>query len=63
MAIARHAVARPLLPAWATAFVRRRFAESVGLALVMAAIFLALALLSYQPSDPSWSSCGRSVNA
>src|SRR5881394_3919456 len=50
MATARHAAARPLLPAWATAFVRRRFAESVGLALVMVAIFLALALVSYQRS-------------
>src|SRR5262249_28276244 len=56
MASARNAAVRPLLPAWATAFVRRRFAETVGLALIMAAIVLALALLSYQPSDPSWSS-------
>src|SRR5262245_8222527 len=56
MASARTIAARPLLPAWATAFVRRRFAESIGLALILVAIVLALALLSYQPSDPSWSS-------
>ncbi len=55
MASVRTAARPILLPPWAVAFVRRRFAETIGLLLITVAVFLALALVSYAPSDPSWS--------
>jgi len=42
-----------LLPAGLTAFLRRRLIEFSGVALMMCAGFLALALLSFDPTDPS----------
>ncbi len=42
-----------ILPAGATAFMSRRAMEAVGVAVVIAAIVLALALISYNPDDPS----------
>ena len=42
-----------LLPAGLTAFLRRRLIEFSGVALMMCAGFLALALLSFDPADPS----------
>ncbi|MDA0654090.1 MAG: DNA translocase FtsK 4TM domain-containing protein, partial [Proteobacteria bacterium] len=44
-----------LLPAGAPAFLRRRVIETAGLALAFAGALLALALASYDPGDPSWS--------
>ena len=55
MASVRTAARPILLPPWAVAFVRRRFVETIGLVLITVAVFLALALISYQPSDPSLS--------
>ena len=48
------ATARPaLLPPAAEAFLRRRAIELVGLALMGCAGFLALALATFDPADPS----------
>ena len=44
-----------LLPAGAAQFLKRRSLEAVGLALAVAGALLALALVSYDPADPSWS--------
>ncbi len=55
MASVRTAARPILLPPWAVAFVRRRFVETIGLVLITVAVFLALALISYQPNDPSLS--------
>jgi S-DNA-T family DNA segregation ATPase FtsK/SpoIIIE len=44
-----------LLPGGAGPFLRRRLIEAAGAGLIAAALFLALALLSYSPADPSLS--------
>ena len=44
-----------LLPEGTGRFLRYRLAEAVGLALIAAALFLAVALASYNAEDPSWS--------
>ena len=43
-----------LLPAGTAPFVRRRLAEGLGVALLVAAGVLVLALASFDPADPSW---------
>jgi S-DNA-T family DNA segregation ATPase FtsK/SpoIIIE len=48
-----------LLPAGAADFFRRRLAEMFGLAMAAAAVFLAIALVSYAPGDQSLNSAGR----
>jgi S-DNA-T family DNA segregation ATPase FtsK/SpoIIIE len=47
-----------LLPAGALAFVRRRLGEAAGLILFVLALALLTALVTYQPSDPSFNSAG-----
>ncbi len=44
----------PFLPQTAVWFLHRRLSELAGLGLVVLAVALAVALLSYSPSDPSW---------
>jgi len=46
----------PILPEGAITFLRRRMSECCGLVLVLAALFLAAAVVSYSPGDPSLNS-------
>ncbi len=43
-----------LLPAGTGAFVKRRATEIAGIALTVLAVLTAIALLAFDPSDPSW---------
>ncbi len=43
-----------LLPAGMADFLRRRALEVLGLGLIVLALLLALALVSYDGADPSW---------
>lgn len=47
-----------VLPAGLTGFVQRRFVELIGLALIACAVVMALAMLSYDSSDPSLNTAG-----
>ncbi|MFQ5985450.1 MAG: DNA translocase FtsK 4TM domain-containing protein, partial [Alphaproteobacteria bacterium] len=52
----RSARKTPLLPTGTGAFVRRRLSELLGLGLAAAALWLALALVTFDPADPSLNS-------
>lgn len=51
----------PLFPPAVSAFLRRRLTESVGGAMVMAAVLLLAAVLTYTPSDPSANTAGGNI--
>lgn len=53
------AAANGFLPAGAADFFRRRLTEAVGLVLFAVAAWLAVAILSYTPGDPSLNSAGN----
>ena len=62
MASRSTAAAKPaLLPPGVVAFFRRRLIEVIGLALLAGAAFLALALISFDPADPSLNTAARRV--
>ncbi len=64
MASRSTAAAKPaLLPPGVVAFFRRRLIEVIGLALLAGAAFLALALIGFDPADPSLNTAARRAPA
>ncbi len=53
----------PLFPPLVAAFLRRRLYEGMGAALVITAILICVALLTYNPADPSYNTASENVNA